>query len=114
MNTITIKSKIWFEIDSQPVLSHGSVMLLKKIETTGSLRSAAIELNMSYQKARKLMAYCNENGQQKVLITKTGGLSGGGTTLTDYGKKMIKLYDEIVILNQNYLKEQFKKLQNES
>lgn len=114
MNSIIVKSKIWFEINNQPVLSHGSVMLLKKIEETGSLRSAAIELNMSYQKARKLMSHCNENGHQKVLIAKTGGQSGGGTTLTDYGKKIIKLYDEIVLLNQNFLKEQFKKLQNES
>lgn len=108
-----IKSKIWFETNDQMIVSHGSIMLLKRIETTGSLRSAAIELNMSYQKARKLMSYCNTNNNKPILITQKGGIDGGGTQLTEYGKKLVKLYDDLNKLNILFLKEQFEKLQNE-
>jgi molybdate transport system regulatory protein len=110
---MNIKSKIWFEANGQMVVSRGCIMLLKKIETTGSLRSAAIDLKMSYQKARKLIRFCNENSPGIVLISQTGGLDGGGTKLTDYGKKLVKLYDDISKLNQDFLTEQFEKLQNE-
>lgn len=106
-----IKNKIWFESKGQLVLSLGSVMLLKKIEATGSLRGAATDLKMSYQKARKLMQYCNENSDSKVLITQVGGTDGGGTKLTEYGKKLVQLYDDISKINQAFLNEQFEKLQ---
>lgn len=106
-----IKNKIWFESKGQMVLSLGSVMLLKKIDATGSLRSAATDLKMSYQKARKLMQYCNENSDNKVLITQVGGADGGGTKLTEYGKKLVQLYDDILKINQTFLNEQFEKLQ---
>jgi len=99
---MNIKSKIWFELNGKTIISTGSVMLLKKIETTGSLRSAASDLKMSYQKARKLMQHCNENSENKVLITQVGGTDGGGTRLTEYGKKLVQLYDYISKINQTF------------
>ncbi|WP_147676798.1 winged helix-turn-helix domain-containing protein [Algibacter pacificus] len=106
-----IKSRIWIESDNHVLLGEGRVQLLKAIETEGSLSKAAKSLGLSYKKAWSLIDSVNKSAKKPVTINSTGGKGGGGAELTDYGKQLITVFDEI---NQNcwtFLDEQVQKLE---
>jgi molybdate transport system regulatory protein len=104
-----IKSKIWFESEKGMILSQGRVDLLKHIEQTGSLNKAAKAMNLSYQKAWKLLEISNEATEKPLVETKIGGAKGGGTQLTDYGKQLILAYESINQECWKFLEEQLQK-----
>lgn len=107
-----IKSRIWIEYENHVLLGEGRVHLLKAIDETGSLSKAAKSLNISYKKAWDLIDSVNKSAKNPVTINSIGGKGGGGAELTDYGKSLIKTFDEI---NQNcwdFLDEQLNKLAN--
>ncbi|MFD0988908.1 winged helix-turn-helix domain-containing protein [Mariniflexile jejuense] len=105
-----IKSRIWIEYNNHVLLGEGRVHLLKAIDEMGSLSKAAKSLNISYKKAWDLIDSVNKSAKNPVTINSIGGKGGGGAELTDYGKLLIKSFDEI---NQNcwdFLDEQLNKL----
>lgn len=90
-----IKSKIWIETEQGVLVSEGRIQLLKLISETGSLSKAAKEMNISYQKAWRMIDTSNKSSRYPLIITKIGGSCGGGTVLTFYGESLIKSFDEI-------------------
>lgn len=86
--------RLWINGKSGTFLGEGRVRLLEKIDKTGSIREAANSLNMSYQKAWRLMHVMNQQSTDPLLEKTTGGKKGGGTRLTATGKKWIKIYRE--------------------
>lgn len=104
-----IKSRIWIEADGHILLGEGRVSLLKAIEETGSLTKAAKSLHMSYKKAWSLVDAVNSRAEKPVITTAVGGKSGGGTSLTPYGKSLIETFDTINENCWNYLDEQISK-----
>jgi molybdate transport system regulatory protein len=90
-----IKSRIWIESENHVLLGKGRVQLLKAIEEMGSLSKAAKSLDISYKKAWHLIDSVNKSAKEPVTLNTTGGKGGGGTELTDYGKCLIKAFDEI-------------------
>lgn len=101
-----IKSRIWIESDEGILLGNGRVKLLKEIDNTGSLSKAAKNLGMSYKKAWKLIDSVNKHANQEVVSKAIGGKDGGGTSLTEYGRKLIAHFekmnaDTIDFLNKN-------------
>ena len=91
----SIKSRIWIEGQDGVFLGEGRVKLLKAIIEEGSLSKAALSINMSYKKAWKLIDSMNQNSEEPVVTKITGGSNGGGTFVTDYGKQMIKIFDDV-------------------
>lgn len=104
-----IKSKIWIESNNGILLSEGRVQLLKMIDETGSLNKASKALNISYQKAWRLIDEVNKIANQPLIETKIGGAKGGGTLLTPYGKSLIIIFDTINKDCWKFLDEQLKK-----
>ena len=104
-----IKSKIWIEANEGILLSEGRVQLLKMIDETGSLNKAAKALNISYQKAWRLIDEVSKITNQPLIETKIGGAKGGGTLLTPYGKSLLIIFDTINKDCWNFLDEQLKK-----
>lgn len=105
-----IKSRIWIEADNNVLLGEGRLHLLKAIEKTGSLSKAAKSLHISYKKAWSLVASVNKSAKKPVTKSSTGGIGGGGAILTDYGKKLIAVFETI---NKNcwaHLDEQIEKI----
>jgi len=49
--SFTSNGKIWMEINSVKVLGPGRVELLERIQTSGSIRQAAFQMEMSYRRA---------------------------------------------------------------
>lgn len=90
-----IKSKIWIESDEGIIISEGRIQLLKQIEATGSLNKAAKAMNISYQKAWKLVDASNKASKKPLVVTQIGGNKGGGTVLTPYGKSLIDSFEII-------------------
>lgn len=90
-----IKSKIWIESEGGIIISEGRIQLLKQIEATGSLNKAAKAMDISYQKAWKLVDASNKASKTPLVETHIGGNKGGGTVLTPYGKSLIESFEAI-------------------
>ncbi len=70
----------------------GKIGLLEGIGRTGSLSAAARALGMSYRRAWLLLHNTNECFQQAVVELSVGGRDGGGTRLTDFGRRLVADY----------------------
>jgi len=70
----------------------GKIGLLEGIQRTGSLSAAARALGMSYRRAWLLLHNTNEGFQEPVVELSVGGRDGGGTTLTEFGRRLVADY----------------------
>jgi molybdate transport system regulatory protein len=73
----------------------GKIALLEAIERTGSITAAAKSLEMSYRRAWMLLDELNHSLQSPAVDSAKGGQFGGGTALTDAGRRLITLYRRI-------------------
>ena len=84
--------------------------MLKAIEQHGSISKAAKAMEMSYKKAWRMVNSMNKEGAELLVVAKTGGTNGGGTVLSDAGKKAIEMYDQLCEENTTQLNNSFSKL----
>ena len=77
-----IKAKIWLEKDGEPVFGLGRFLLLEKIESSGSISSAAKELGYSYKKAWSFINLMEKRFGFELVSKKIGGRYGAGKTTT--------------------------------
>ncbi|MES2292982.1 MAG: LysR family transcriptional regulator [Pseudomonadota bacterium] len=73
-------------------LGPGKVRLLELIEETGSIRSAATKMKLSYRRAWLLLQDIEKVFGGTILDRRTGGKSGGGAALTARGRDIVKYY----------------------
>lgn len=71
----------------------GPCRLLRCVEKTGSLRAAAMEMEMAYSKATKLLKQAEENLGFSLTRRSTGGKDGGGSVLTPEGRQWLNQYE---------------------
>ena len=72
----------------------GPCRLLRCVEKTGSLRAAAMEMEMAYSKACKLLKQAEANLGFSLTTRAAGGKGGGGSVLTPEGKRWLKQYED--------------------
>lgn len=65
------------------------LILLEKIDQTGSLNRAVEEAGISYRYGWGLLNRTEQALGKALVFRQTGGSTGGGTTLTDEGKKLM-------------------------
>lgn len=70
----------------------GVAQLLEKIKVNNSIRKASFEIGMSYSKAWTIIKRAEKNLGFKLLSSKTGGVDGGGATLTNEAEKLLSDY----------------------
>ena len=91
----------------------GPCRLLRCVEKTGSLRAAAMEMEMAYSKACKLLKQAEVNLGFSLTTRAAGGKGGGGSVLTPEGKRWLKQYedyrDACVRANQTLYRQFFSK-----
>lgn len=87
-----ISSNLTLELFNQPFLLEKRIELLVAIKKTGSINKAAKEVPMSYKAAWEAVESMNNLATTPIVIRETGGVNGGGTTLTEYGEKLISTY----------------------
>ena len=71
----------------------GPCRLLRAVERTGSLRAAAMEMEMAYSKANKLLKQAEQALGYPLTARSTGGRDGGGSVLTPEGRKLLEQYE---------------------
>jgi molybdate transport system regulatory protein len=91
-------ARLFIRIDFEPshsALGPGMAELLERVTSHGSIRSAAASMNMSYRKAWLLIQELQKTFEGPVVTAAAGGVSGGGTQLTELGKKLLQCYRRI-------------------
>ncbi|PTR01173.1 molybdate transport system regulatory protein [Mucilaginibacter yixingensis] len=97
--TFKLNGRIWMEIDGEQMLGPGRVELLERIQASGSLRQAAIQMKMSYKQAWDIINHLNSQLDAPVVISHRGGKGGGTAVVTDQG---IQLIQEFHCLQQKF------------
>ena len=88
-----ISSNLTLEIFNQPFLLEKRIELLIAIKKTGSISKAAKEVPMSYKAAWEAIEAMNNLSTTPIVQRETGGVGGGGTTLTPYGENLIETFE---------------------
>ncbi len=96
MSGLKVNGNIWIENNKGQVIGPGKKKLLEAIRQTGSIKSAAKEMKMSYRHAWEMINAMNRI-YPKPLVEKTaGGAHGGGTRLTREGEELVATYEKIL------------------
>jgi molybdate transport system regulatory protein len=91
-----IRIRCWIDIDGLRFFGPGRLELLSLIDESGSIVKAAKAMGMSYKKAWDMVDDMNTRGKKPLVVARKGGDKGGGTELTDTGRKMIAKYDKLM------------------
>jgi molybdate transport system regulatory protein len=86
---------IRIDLESGGRIGPGKIALLEAIRETGSITAAAVAMKMSYRRAWLLVDELNKLLSEPAVATALGGATGGGTTLTPAGEKIIALYHSV-------------------
>jgi molybdate transport system regulatory protein len=73
----------------------GKIALVEAIERTGSLTAAARSMDMSYRRAWLLLDELNRSLRKPAVLAARGGAGGGGSEVTDSGRRLVELYRRI-------------------
>lgn len=87
-----LQTRLRFPDSSDDAFGPGKAELLGLIATTGSIREAAAQMKMSYNRAWILVQTMNALFRQRLVIAVRGGRSGGGAQVTPTGKKVLACY----------------------
>lgn len=88
-----VELHIYVRKDKMLVINPERINLLRWIQKTGSLLTAAKKMGVSYNKAWNMLETLN-SVSKKPLVEKTrGGKGGGGARITDYGILILKEYE---------------------
>ncbi len=92
-------------VDDEKILDWEGFGLLNAIRKTGSLASAAAEMNMSYRKAWGIIKEVEERLGFNLVEKHRGGAEGGYTDLTQEGNELMNAYNELTDQFNTSLKE---------
>jgi len=81
-------------LDKDKFFGLGVAELLENVDETHSLLQASKNMSMAYTKALKIIKRAESALGYKLLLSKTGGKSGGGSYLTDNAHSLLKSYRE--------------------
>ena len=84
---------IFFDDNNNKFFGEGPARLLHAIDEHGSLRTAAISMNMAYTKALKILKNAESVLGFPLTTRTTGGKDGGGSKLTPEGKEWLTRYE---------------------
>lgn len=96
----------------EPFYGPGRLQLMQQIERTGSINQAAKNMGMSYKKAWKMINSMNDQAVTPLIITQTGGNSGGGASITAEGREVMQYFEALNQRFQNFLDEETKKMKS--
>ncbi|HQT26192.1 MAG TPA: TOBE domain-containing protein [Burkholderiales bacterium] len=87
-----LKGRLMLEKDGMSFLGGKRVELLEAIDLHGSISSAAKAVGMSYKGAWDTVDAMNNQSDQPLVTRVTGGRHGGGTQLTEHGRRIVRLF----------------------
>lgn len=87
-----LMARLMFDTELGHFLGDTRIRLLEGIERHGSITQAARHIPLSYKAAWDAIDIMNNLAEEPLVLRATGGKGGGGTRLTEYGRKLIALY----------------------
>ncbi len=107
---LEIKSKLWIEVNGEPVFGRGRRFLLEAIDRYGSINQAAREINISYRKAWSYIKAMEERLGIKLVERHVGGINGGGAVLTEEARDFLQRYRMMEDGIKEFVDRRFKKI----
>lgn len=86
-----LKYKVWLDFRGR-AFGDGPARLLDGVQNSGSLRKAAVDLGMSYNKAWRILHAAEQRLGFPLLDRSVGGSLGGGSQLTPRAKDLVERY----------------------
>jgi molybdate transport system regulatory protein len=84
--------KITVDTEFGAFLGDTRIRLLEAIERYGSISQAAKAVPLSYKAAWDAVDAMNNVAEETLVQRSVGGRHGGGTQLTDYGRRLVAMY----------------------
>ncbi|HET9112545.1 MAG TPA: TOBE domain-containing protein [Burkholderiales bacterium] len=94
-NENRFKGRLLLEKDGVSFLGGSRLDLLEAIGATGSITQAAKSVGMSYRGAWDAVDSMNNQSDQALVERTAGGKQGGGTRLTEHGRRIVNLFRAI-------------------
>ena len=89
-----LKYKLWLDYRGR-AFGDGPARLLAGVDQSGSLRKAAQELGMSYNKAWRILHAAEERLGFPLLDRSVGGSLGGGSSITPEARDLMVRYQAV-------------------
>ena len=86
------RSKVWLELDGEPVFGDGKADLLETIDRAGSLRAASDALQISYRALWGRLRGMEQRLGVRLGARRAGGVGGGAARLTPAGRRLLEQY----------------------
>lgn len=107
MKQYDIKLRVFNET---PAFGKGVADLLRLIDEFGSLSAAYKTMKMSNSKAWKILKRAEADLGYPLVDRTSGGIHGGGSTLTKEGKELLSKYDKFSKMIDEYANACFKEI----
>ncbi len=91
----TVDGRLWVDKAGETFLGHGRIALLRQIDEQGSISAAARVMGMSYKAAWQAVDAMNNLADRPLVDRQTGGKHGGGTSLTEEGRRAVAMFDRV-------------------
>jgi molybdate transport system regulatory protein len=108
MTTMRLRAKLWLDYGGR-AFGDGPARLLAGVEHSGSLRKAAQELGMSYNKAWRILHAAEERLGFALLDRSVGGSLGGGSHVTPEARDLVARYQAAAAETEEVLESVFLK-----
>ena len=92
---LSVRSKVWLELDGEPVFSRGRAQLFRAIDRQGSINAAAREMGISYRRAWGYVKAMEARLGVPLVTTMQGGAHGGGASLTEAARELLAGYERL-------------------
>ena len=90
---LQVRSKIWLEVDGEPVFGQGREKLLRLVQATGSINAAAKEMGIPYRKAWTYIDAMEKRLGFALVNRLKGGAGGGTSSLTAEALALLERFD---------------------
>lgn len=94
---------LWMGQDEASAVGDMRISLLEQIDETGSITRAAKEVGVSYKTAWDTVDAMKNLSGKPLVESASGGARGGGTRLTEEGRKLVETYRFIQHEHQAFL-----------
>jgi molybdate transport system regulatory protein len=90
---LQVRSKIWLEVDGEPVFGQGREELLRLVQSSGSINAAAQQMGIPYRKAWTYISAMESRLGFALVDRVKGGAGGGKSTLTPQAEGLLGNFD---------------------
>jgi molybdate transport system regulatory protein len=87
-----LRSKVWLELEGQPLIGEGRLAMLQAIDRHGSILRASREIGISYRRMRGAIRDMEDALGRPLVLAYRGGEEGGGASLTAAARDLVESY----------------------